>query len=122
MPLQGFRCGEPTLAMAPVTSILQPVQRRRRRRHSRLRPLAVAASLISAAALLSMWLLGSAGPLVGRSAGADSTAGTKRPPVRVVTRHVRRPAAPLRLLTGQPLEHTFSPPLAARAAIVINAS
>lgn len=98
-----------------VPPILQPVRRRRRRRR-RLRPFALGLLLVAFAAVSSAWLL------TGR--GTDSRAAVAaRPVVAPVPKVVRAPKPrPVSLLTGTPLQHTFTPPLYGKAAIVIDAS
>jgi D-alanyl-D-alanine carboxypeptidase len=103
--------------------VLQPVnRRRRRRRRSRRGPLATAVGLLVVAALCSAWLL------IGRHAAASSAAPkeTAKPPVRKAAQlkpaKPARPAVPLPLLYGTGAGHVFSPPLAGKAAIVVDAT
>jgi serine-type D-Ala-D-Ala carboxypeptidase (penicillin-binding protein 5/6) len=96
-----------------VQSVLQPVsrKRRRRRRRSRRGPIATGLLLIAVGALSSAWLF--------NGGSAPATVSTPAPIVHAV-RKSAVVVAPL--LSGTPVKHRFTPPLAAKAAIVIDAS
>jgi hypothetical protein len=102
--LHSCRASRPQTAKlfpSTVTSVLQPVRRRRRRR-SRLRPLALAASLLLLGGLL-VWLF-----VLRSDGGVTVASGTHRAaprpsaPRHPARRHAPTPAAPAPLLTGRP--------------------
>jgi serine-type D-Ala-D-Ala carboxypeptidase (penicillin-binding protein 5/6) len=88
-------------------------RRRRRRRRSRRAPIATGLLLIAAGAISSAWLFnGGNSPVVAPKLAPPTVVHAVRTPAAVV--------APL--LTGTPVKHRFSPLLAAKAAIVVDAS
>ncbi len=97
-----------------MQTVLQPVPRRRRRRRRRSRrgPIATGLLLIAVGALSSAWLF----------AGKGSPKAPVAAPAPVVHAVRKRITVVAPLLTGRPVKHVFSPPLAAKAGIVIDAS